>query len=87
MPRRSRALNRVLSGSADRNIRFQDLCSLLVALGFTERVKGSHHIFTRPDVEEILNLQPLPDGHAKAYQVRQVRNVIVKYRLAGGSDS
>jgi hypothetical protein len=45
------------------------------------RVKGSHHIFTRDSVEEILNLQPR-GANAKPYQVRQVREVIVKYKLA-----
>lgn len=35
---------------------------------------------------EILNLQP-KGRHAKPYQVRQVRGVIVKYRLAGGHDA
>jgi predicted RNA binding protein YcfA (HicA-like mRNA interferase family) len=51
-----------------------------VALGFTERIKGSHHIFTKPEVAEILNLQPR-GSLAKAYQVKQVRNVIVRYKL------
>lgn len=75
-------LARVLSGSADRNVRFADLCGLLRALGFDERVRGSHHIYTRGDVVEILNLQPRDDGLGKPYQVRQVRDLIVKYRLA-----
>jgi hypothetical protein len=65
---------------ADANIDFGDLCSLLNALGFTERIRGDHHIFTRGDVEEILNLQPR-DGKAKPYQVRQVRGVIIRYKL------
>jgi hypothetical protein len=77
-----RVLARVLSGASDRNIRFADLRSLLLSLGFEERIRGSHHIFTRPGVDEILNLQPADGGNSKAYQVRQVRNVIVAYRLA-----
>jgi hypothetical protein len=55
---RKKVLLQVLRGTADANIRFDDLRSLLTALGFVERVKGSHHIFTKPDVAEILNLQP-----------------------------
>jgi hypothetical protein len=43
-------LLRVLSGTTDANIRFDHLRSLLTALGFAERVKGSHHIFTKPEV-------------------------------------
>jgi hypothetical protein len=60
-------LRRVLSGAADANIRFDHLRSLLTALGFDERVKGSHHIFVKPDVAEILNLQPR-GSMAKPYQ-------------------
>ena len=78
-------LLRVLQGTADSNIRFRDLETLLITLGFSERIKGSHHIFTRPDVAEILNLQPL-GSVAKAYQVKQVRKVIVQYKLAGGTE-
>jgi hypothetical protein len=54
-------------------------------LGFDERIRGSHHIFTQDGIEEILNLQP-KQGKAKAYQVKQVRNIIVKYQLGGLND-
>jgi hypothetical protein len=75
-----KTLDRVLRATSDANIDFGDLCSLLVALEFTERIRGDHHIFTRDGIEEILNLQPR-DGKAKPYQVRQVRGVIVRYKL------
>lgn len=75
----------VMAGSADRNLSFGDLCSLLKQFGFDLRVRGSHHIFTRPDVAEILNLQE-KQGKAKPYQVKQVREVILKYSLARLSD-
>jgi hypothetical protein len=58
---------------------------LLRRLGFDERIRGDHHIFTKTGIAEILNLQP-KGSKAKPYQVKQVRGVIVKYRLAGGSD-
>ena len=80
---RKRVLLQVLRGTADANIRFDDLRSLLTALGFVARVKGSHHIFSKPDVVEILNLQPR-GSLAKPYQVKQVRAVIVGYKLAEG---
>ncbi len=83
MPRRSRVLLRILSGTADNAIRFVDLRNLLLTLDFDERVRGDHHIFTRDGVVEIINLQPRGDGMAKPYQVRQVRGLIVRYRLAG----
>jgi len=54
---------------------------LLRRLGFTERIKGSHHIFARPDIVEILNLQP-KGSMAKAYQVKQVRKLLFQYKLA-----
>jgi len=87
MSARRRVLTRVLSGTADQNIRFEEVCGLLRALGFQERIRGSHHIFTREDVVEILNLQPRDGGMAKPYQVRQVRDVIVRYKLAGEMDA
>ena len=51
-------MQRILSGNADSNIRLNDLCALLRRLGFDERIRGSHHIFSRDDLEGVLNLQP-----------------------------
>jgi hypothetical protein len=75
----------VLRGTSDSNVAFDELRSLLRHLGFDERIRGSHHIFTKADVEEILNLQPI-GAKAKAYQVKQVRGVILRYKLAGEGD-
>ena len=80
MGKHEKILQQVLLGRADANIAFRDLRSLLRTLGFEERIRGDHFIFTRRDVDEIMNLQPI-GAKAKPYQVRQVRNVIVKYRL------
>jgi predicted RNA binding protein YcfA (HicA-like mRNA interferase family) len=74
----------ILSGRSDANIDFTDLCRLLNKLGFNERIKGSHHVFTKDSVAEIINIQPI-GSKAKAYQVKQVRNLILKYKL-GASD-
>ena len=76
-----KVLDKVLSGLSDKNIRFQNLNGLLKDLGFSERIKGDHHIFYREGIEEIINLQPLKDGKAKAYQVKQVRVIILKYKF------
>lgn len=81
MSRTDKLLLKLLSGVADADIPFDGLCHLLLRLGFQQRVRGSHHIFFRADVEEILNLQPR-GAKAKPYQVKQVRNVILKYKLA-----
>lgn len=79
-------LERILRGTSDANISFDGLRRLLKNLGFGERVRGSHHIFYRESVEEILNLQPR-GGKAKPYQVKQVRHVILKHRLGGEPDA
>jgi predicted RNA binding protein YcfA (HicA-like mRNA interferase family) len=71
---------KVLIGDSDANTDFDGLRKLLQSFGFAERIKGSHHIFTKTEVEEIINIQPLK-SKAKAYQVKQIRNLIFKYRL------
>lgn len=80
MSQTAKLLERVLSGRADANIGFNELVGLLRDLQFQERIKGSHHIFNRSGIVEILNLQP-KGSKAKPYQVRQVRQLILKYRL------
>jgi predicted RNA binding protein YcfA (HicA-like mRNA interferase family) len=75
-------LLKILAGTSDTNISFNDLCSLLKKFGFEERIKGSHHIFTRDDIEEILNIQP-KESKAKPYQIKQVRDIFVKYEIGG----
>ena len=73
----------ILMRRSDANVLFETLCVLLKRLGFDERIKGDHHIFTKEGVEEILDLQP-KDGKGKPYQVKQVRDVILKYNLRIG---
>jgi predicted RNA binding protein YcfA (HicA-like mRNA interferase family) len=80
MTRRGRLVQQILSGRSDANISFTELCDLLEDLGFRRRTRGSHHIFSRESVVEILNLQPKA-GKAKPYQVKQVRSILVRYKL------
>jgi predicted RNA binding protein YcfA (HicA-like mRNA interferase family) len=76
-----KVLEQVLRGTADANVAFKDLCRLLHRLGFAERTKGSHHVFRREGLPELITLQE--DGSkAKPYQVRQVRGIILKHGLA-----
>ncbi len=82
MSRVRKVLERVLNAQADAAIRFLSLRSLMKALGFEERIRGDHYIYTREGVTEIVNLQP-QGALAKPYQVKQVRQIIVKYRLGG----
>jgi hypothetical protein len=78
-----RLYRHILERRSDANVPFSELCQLLKQLGFTERIKGDHHIFTRGGIEEIINLQP-KGAKAKLYQVKQVRNVMLKYKLTLG---
>ena len=65
------------------NISFKELCSLLQYFDFEERIKGSHHIFTRKDVEEIINIQPNKETKAKLYQIKQINSIFSKYNIGG----
>lgn len=69
-------LQRILSGQTDANIRFDDLRNLLSRLGFEERSRGSHHMFVKQGIEELINLQK-EGAMAKPYQVRHVRSIII----------
>ena len=80
MGKYNKLLIKILRGTSDQNIDFEELRKLLLKLGFEERIKGSHHILTKDGTEDILNIQP-KSVKAKAYQVKQIRNVIVKYQL------
>ena len=83
MGKLERLYEHILMRRSDANVPFKTLCTLLKRLGFDEHIKGDHHIFIKDDVEEILNLQP-KDGKGKPYQVKQVREVILKYHLRIG---
>ncbi|WP_217349136.1 hypothetical protein [Algoriphagus sp. A40] len=71
MGKYEKLLLKILQGRSDHNISFDEFRTILGLFGFTERVKGSHHIFYKKEVEEIINLQET-QGKAKAYQVKQV---------------
>jgi predicted RNA binding protein YcfA (HicA-like mRNA interferase family) len=86
MAKTDKLIQKILQGRSDASIGFEELRSLLKSLGFEERIRGSHHIFRRAAVEERVNLQR-EDSKAKPYQVRQVRAVILKYRLGGDNDA
>ena len=85
MTKFDKTLEKVLRGVSDTNIEFDDLRQLLDGLGFQERIRGSHHIYTKDGVIEIINIQP-KGSKAKPYQVKQVRTLILKYKLAGEND-
>ncbi len=76
-------IEKLLLGKSDNNFRFNEIVQLLESLGFNKRIKGDHFIFYAENVNEILNIQP-NGSKAKAYQVKQIRNVIIKYKLNEG---
>jgi hypothetical protein len=82
MSKYDRLLFQILRGTSDANISFEDLRHLLKNMGFEERIRGSHHMFRRLGIIEKINLQR-EGNKAKVYQVRQVRAVILKYKLGG----
>jgi HicA-like toxin of HicAB toxin-antitoxin system len=63
------------------NVWFADLCKLAEHCGFQLRgSRGSHRVYTHPQVREILNFQDV-GGKAKAYQVRQFLAIIDRYEI------
>jgi len=82
MARLVKLLEAILQGTSDTNIPFGELCGLLNKLGFKERIRGDHHIFTKDGVQEIVNIQP-KGSQAKVYQVKQIRSILLKYKLGG----
>ena len=85
MSQQDKLLEKILSGTSDTDVPFAQLWQLLYRLGFDERIRGDHRIFVKADVEEILNLQH-KKGKAKSYQIKQVRAVILKYKLGTKND-
>lgn len=64
-----------------KNIRFEDICRAAEAFGFCQKGgKGSHRVYSREGVKEILNFQNV-QGRAKPYQVRQLLKVVETYAL------
>lgn len=79
MSSKGKLLQKILSGS--RNVRFGDMVTLVNAFGFRlSRTKGSHHIFTHPEISELVNLQDV-HGQAKPYQIKQFLNLVERYNL------
>ena len=80
MSKIKKLLSRLLQAKSDKNFSFDELCKILDNLEFEKRIKGSHHIYWKKEIEDIINIQP--DGSkAKPYQVKQVRNIILKNKL------
>lgn len=81
MGRRRKHYQKIMSGQSDKNIPFGRTRTLLEHLGFTERIKGDHHIFEKPEIDELIDIQPTSEAKLKPYQVRQIRRVLIDYEL------
>lgn len=82
MGKHEKLIFKIFRGVSDANIRFEELREILLALGFEERTKGSHCVYRKKGIADKINIQK--DGSkAKPYQVRQVRSVLVRYKLVG----
>ena len=81
MGKHEKLIDKILRGASDANIAFDDIRSLLLHFGFEERVRGSHHVYRKGGIEEKINIQR-SGNKAKPYQVKQIRAVILKYRLS-----
>ncbi len=79
--KKRKLLEKILSGS--KNVRFEDLLTLLGGFGFElKRTRGSHYVFKHPDVPALLSVQPTSNGQAKPYQVRQFLTLVEEYNLS-----
>jgi len=77
---RKKILKKILDGS--KNIKFSDIVNLIEGFGFQlSRTDGSHHIFSRPDIPELVNIQSVK-GQVKPYQIRQFLKLVEKYDLS-----
>ncbi|MBK7805426.1 MAG: type II toxin-antitoxin system HicA family toxin [Saprospiraceae bacterium] len=85
MSKVDKILFKIINGLSDKNIEFNEFVNLLLKLGFELRIKGSHHIFTKEEIDEIINIQS-KNGKAKPYQVKQVRELVIKYKLNSNKD-
>lgn len=85
MSKSEKLIIKILCGTQDKNIDFSDLQRLLSTFGFQFRVKGDHFIYFKNGIDEIINIQP-NGKKAKPYQVKQIREIIIKYQLGGGKN-
>lgn len=80
MSQKIKLYNKICSGECDNQIMFSELQNLLDVLGFACRIKGDHFIYYKDGIDEIINIQP-SGNKAKSYQVKQVREIIQRYRM------
>ncbi len=82
MGKHDKIMEKILRGTSDANIAFDDIRGMLIHMGFEERIRGSHHIYRKEGIDEKINIQQ-SGSKTKPYQVRQIRDILLKYHLAG----
>ncbi|MCP5250966.1 MAG: type II toxin-antitoxin system HicA family toxin [Burkholderiales bacterium] len=82
MGKHDKLIEKILRGTSDANIAFDDIRGLLIHLGFDERIRGSHHLYRKVGIEEKINMQKA-GNKTKPYQISQIREILLKYHLAG----
>lgn len=76
---RRKLLHKIVRGS--KNVRFSEMVHLVEGFGFfLARTEGSHHLFSKPEIPELVNLQEVK-GQAKPYQVRQFLKLVERHNL------
>lgn len=80
MARADKTYQKIIAGKSDNSIDFEDFRHMIKCLGFRERIRGDHHFFNRDGIPDRINIQPT-GNKAKSYQVKQVREIIIKYNL------
>ena len=80
MPSVEKIISDIICAEKNSNIKFRDLQRVLDVMGFICRIKGDHFIYYKDGINEIINIQP-KGNKAKPYQVKQIRNLILKYKL------
>ena len=80
MPSVEKIISDIICAEKNSNIKFRDLQRVLDDRGFRCRIKGDHFIYYKDGINEIINIQP-KGNKAKPYQVKQIRNLILKYKL------
>lgn len=81
MSRYEKIRAKIMSGKSDACVSKDEIELFLTMIGAKhKRTKESHYQYGIEGITEQLNLQ-FPCGKAKPYQVKQIRNIVNKYKL------
>jgi predicted RNA binding protein YcfA (HicA-like mRNA interferase family) len=71
-----------------KGLRFAEFTAPIEAFGFAfQRQAGSHRMYFRQGIPELVNVQPLKDGKAKDYRVVRFLQLVERYGLHLGDES